>query len=189
MQSFLIRAAGVAIAVLTLDEVLKAFVRAQLAPCTGLSSAPASDSRSADRSARPHWQRRERSRFRPGSVGVADAGRRGCGAHPVVRTSPRQARLVGHQRRGLAAWRGVGQPARSTDAGRCDRHHLCRLGPGWNIADVALAVGAVLATWALVRRRRVAIDSRRARAMGEPRYVRHGAGQHATELPRGNSSD
>ena len=35
MQSFLIRAAGVAITVLTLDEVLKAFVRAQLAPCTG----------------------------------------------------------------------------------------------------------------------------------------------------------
>ena len=138
----------------------------------GLSSAPASDSRSADRS---------------GSSALATPGSAlGFGqglwvwltlAGVGVVLIPLYARLLG--RHGWLAISAVGLQLggalgnlldRLTLGGATDIIHA-GWGPVWNIADVALAVGAVLATWALVRRRRVAIDDSTtlARAMGETR--------------------
>ena len=150
----------------------------------GLSSAPASDSRSADRSV-----------VRTGNAGSALGFGQGLWvwltlAGVGVVLIPLYARLLG--RHGWLAISAVGLQLggalgnlldRLTLGGATDIIHA-GWGPVWNIADVALAVGAVLATWALVRRRRVAIDDKHdvSTCYGRDPSVRHGEGQRAAEL-------
>jgi signal peptidase II len=185
MQSFFIRSAGAAIAVLALDEVLKAFVRAQLAPCTAHIVSTCEQLQVGG----PVWL------VRTGNAGSALGLGQGLWlwvalAGLGVLLIPVYAQLLGMH--GWLAISAVGLQLGGALGNLLDRLTLggatdiiyVGWGPVWNIADVALALGAVLATWALVVRRRIAIDDAHDVGTCSERCLdmRHGAGQHAGEL-------
>ena len=154
MRSFLLRAAAIALLVLVVDEAVKSAARLQLAPCASASVSacerlqvlgPLSLVRTANAGSaygfvQGWW----------GWIALAALG---------VLLIPLYARLVGPSSRlallavGLQLGGGLGNLLDRLVLGGASDILYLGSGPTWNLADIAIAVGTVLATWALARRR------------------------------------
>jgi signal peptidase II len=154
MRVFLQRAATIAVLVLVLDEVVKTVARVRLAPCTGPSSVLCERLELIG----PLWL------VRTGNTGSALGFGQGWWVWVLlavigVLLVPLYARWL--RGVGWVAAIAVGLQVGGALGNLLDRLLLggatdilyIGLGPTWNLADVAIAVGTVLATWELARQR------------------------------------
>jgi signal peptidase II len=150
---FLRRAAALALLVLALDELVKSWARARLAPCISQPSA-------CDRleMVGPLWLVRTAN---AGSAYGFVQGWWGWIALALLGLLliPLYARLLGPTSRvavlavGLQVGGALGNLFDRLVLGGASDILYLGAGPTWNLADVAIAIGTVLATYALARRR------------------------------------
>jgi hypothetical protein len=114
--------------------------------------------RSADRHARPRysqWRAARRSRWLREHSGI-QPGRQDAGVGQLLRrgTGPTRRWNAGHRDQQRHSQQRPGSSAEVVHATSAGFGHsvYAGWGPVWNLADVALAVYMVLATWALARR-------------------------------------